>query len=77
MFILSPLLLASRLGTSGGIKGKTEEQKHELTMRMHSIPHPIVNAMLSAAFAGETPLGHIVRFPWGTSLLAVLRRPSE
>jgi hypothetical protein len=28
-------------------------------------------------FAAETPLGHIVRFPWGTSLMAVLRRPAE
>ena len=77
MFILSPLLLATRFGMSAGIKGKTEEQKRELTMRMHSIPHPIVNGILTTGFAAETPLGHIVRFPWGTSLLAVLRRPSE
>jgi SAM-dependent methyltransferase len=77
MFILSPLLLATRFGMSAGIKWKTEEQKRELTMRMHAIPHPIVNGILATGFAAETPLGHIVRFPWGTSLLAVLRRPSE
>jgi SAM-dependent methyltransferase len=76
MFILSPLLLASRFGMSAGIRGITEEQKRELTMKMHSIPHPIVNGILTKAFAAETPVGHIVRFPWGTSLLAVLRRPS-
>jgi SAM-dependent methyltransferase len=77
MFILSPLLLASRVAMAPGIKWKTAEQKRELTMRMHSIPHPIVNGILTSAFVAETPLGHLVRFPWGTSLLAILRRPSE
>jgi SAM-dependent methyltransferase len=77
MFILSPLLLGSRLAMAGSIRSKTEEQRRDLAVRMHSIPHPIVNGCLTAAFAAETPLGHFVRFPWGTSLLAVLRRPAE
>jgi SAM-dependent methyltransferase len=77
MFILSPLLLAARFGMSAGIKRKTEEQKREVTIDMHSIPHPIVNGILTKGFSAETPLGHIIRFPWGTSLLAVLRRPFE
>ncbi|MFI5460832.1 MAG: class I SAM-dependent methyltransferase [Isosphaerales bacterium] len=77
MFILSPLLLATRLATGLRIKFKTEEQRNELVVRMHSIPHPIVNGVLTTAFAVETPLGHNIRFPWGSSLLAVLRRPEE
>jgi SAM-dependent methyltransferase len=75
MFILSPLLLASRFAAGPGIKWKTEDQRRELAILMHSIPHPIVNGALTAAFGAETPLGHLVRFPWGTSLLAVLERP--
>jgi len=77
MFILSPLLLGSRFAAGFRIKFKTEEQRNELAVRMHSIPHPIVNGVLTTAFAAETPLGHNVRFPWGSSLLAVLRRPDE
>jgi SAM-dependent methyltransferase len=77
MFILSPLLLATRLAAGSAVKFKTEEQRRELAARMHSIPHSILNSILTTAFAAETPLGHIVRFPWGTSLLAVLRRSEE
>jgi len=77
MFILSPLLLGSRFAAGFRIKFKTEEQRNELAVRMHSIPHPIVNGVLTAAFSAETPPGHVVRFPWGSSLLAVLRRPDE
>jgi SAM-dependent methyltransferase len=76
MFILSPLLLASRLTAAATKRPRTDSERHALLKRMHEIPHPVVNAALAAAFAAETPLGHLVRFPWGTSLLAVLRRPS-
>ena len=77
MFILSPLLVASRFATGATTRLKSDEQRREQALRMHSNPHPIVNGALTAMFAAETPLGHIVRFPWGTSLLAVLRRPAE
>jgi SAM-dependent methyltransferase len=75
MFLLSPLLLAARFATSGQIKLKSDEQQRELAAKMHAIPHPIVNEALAAVFRAETPLGHLIRFPWGTSLLAVLQRP--
>ena len=75
MFVLSPLLLATRFATSSRVRAQTEEQTHELMIKMHAIPHPIVNEALAAAFRAETPLGHLVRFPWGTSLLAILERP--
>ena len=29
------------------------------------------------SIASETPLGHRVRFPWGTSILAVMRKAGE
>jgi SAM-dependent methyltransferase len=78
MFILSPLLLASRRFAMAAANGvDTDEQRRALAERMHAIPHPIINESLNAAFAAETPLGHRVRLPWGTSLLAVLRRPAR
>jgi SAM-dependent methyltransferase len=74
MFLLSPLLLAARFATSSRVRSQTEAQTHDLLAKMHAIPHPIVNEALAVAFRAETPLGHLVRFPWGTSLLAVLER---
>ena len=44
-------------------------------MKMHAVPPAPINGLLTAAFGLETPLGRLVRFPWGTSLLAVLRKP--
>jgi hypothetical protein len=40
----------------------------------YRVPHPIVNGALAAIFGCESPLGHRLPFPWGTSLLAVLQR---
>jgi SAM-dependent methyltransferase len=77
MFFLSPLLLASRLASAFSLRLKSNEQRRELAMKMHAIPHPLINGLLTAIFGLETPLGHHVRFPWGTSLLAVLQKPSE
>lgn len=76
MFFLSPLLVASRFAMAATTPLNTDEQRRELAIKMHSIPRPIINGLLSIAFGAETPLGHFVRFPWGTSLLAILRRPA-
>jgi SAM-dependent methyltransferase len=73
MFLLSPLLLASRSLAGRGLA--TEEQTRRRMGRMHEVPNPMINGALAAIFGAETPLGHLVRFPWGTSLLAVLRKP--
>jgi hypothetical protein len=43
--------------------------------KTHRVPAAPVNALLSLAFCCETPLGHLLPFPWGTSILAVLRKP--
>ena len=75
MFLLSPLLLASRAAASRGLRQMTEEQRRLLVSRMHHTPPSLVNAFLAAIFGCETPLGHFLRFPWGTSLMAVLQKP--
>lgn len=75
MFFLSPLLAATRIAAKQKLKGASEESQRELLARMHRTPHPLINRSLATVFGAETPLGHWVSFPWGTSLLAVLQKP--
>ena len=42
---------------------------------MHRVPSVPINLTLTWIFSLETPLGHWISFPWGTSILAVLRKP--
>lgn len=73
MFFLSPLLVASRwFGPNVRRMSHDEMQAHY--RRTHRVPVWPLNALLRAAFNLETPLGHLWRFPWGTSVLAVLKR---
>jgi SAM-dependent methyltransferase len=72
MFFLSPLYLASRL--KPGIKRVSFEKKKQIVENQHKIPPTIINNVLATAFLAETPVGHWVPFPWGTSVMAVLRR---
>jgi hypothetical protein len=44
---------------------------------MHRVPNPVVNEALGLIFACETPLGHYLPFPWGSSVLAVLQKPGD
>lgn len=74
MFFLSPLYYLSRF-SSVGIEKMTEEQQAELLRKTHKIPPPFVNWCLTKVFCSETPLGHRLRFPWGTSILGVFRKP--
>jgi hypothetical protein len=32
------------------------------------MPSPAVNRMPTAVFSAESPIGHIIPFPWGTSI---------
>ena len=73
MFLLSPLYLLAR--HRPGIATLSADEKREVAIRAHQLPHPAINTLLAAAFAAETPLGHWVHFPWGTSLLGVFRKP--
>jgi len=77
MFFLSPLLLAARLAVRPDLKAMSREQVQQLLNKMHRVPGPAVNAALGVIFCCETPLGHYLPFPWGSSLLAVLQKPRD
>ncbi len=75
MFFLSPLLWLSRklrprpVGEEAILKAFESE---------HKVPSPAVNRILTAVFSAESPIGHIIPFPWGTSILGVFeKRPSS
>lgn len=74
MFLLSPLLLLSRWLS----RPRRELSKQEVRAHLahtHRVPPKILNSLLGAIFALETPLGHWFSFPWGTSLLGVFEKP--
>jgi hypothetical protein len=74
MFFLSPLLLLARLRSPDMAKmDKQAIQEH--IRQTHRVPPRFLNATLHGLFALESPLGLDLPFPWGTSVLAVLRRP--
>lgn len=74
MFQLSPIYWLAR--KSKEIEGMTEEEKRAQMEKVHRVPSALVNWLLSAIIAAETPLGYWVRFPWGTSVLGVFRKPT-
>jgi 2-polyprenyl-3-methyl-5-hydroxy-6-metoxy-1,4-benzoquinol methylase len=73
MFLLSPLLVASRLLGPRRVPTSRDEIRALLT-RTHRVPSRPVNALLGAVFSLETPLGLRLSFPWGTSVLGVFQR---
>ena len=77
MFFLSPLLLAARLSVRPDEKIMSKEQVRELLTKMHRVPTAVVNGTLGLVFCCETPLGHYLPFPWGSSVLAVLQKPRD
>lgn len=77
MFFLSPLLWWSRSRRGRAVERMTFDERLASAQRGDAVPPAPLNLALSAVFAGETPLGHRVRFPWGTSLLAVMEKPGR
>jgi SAM-dependent methyltransferase len=75
LFFLSPLLLAARIHRRPPLDRLSREETWALVEKMHRVPPRAVNALLGAVFALETPLGHYLPFPWGTSLLGVFQKP--
>jgi SAM-dependent methyltransferase len=73
MFFLSPLLLLSRL-KSPDLTSMSEQGIREHVTKTHKVPSWPVNQALRLIFSLETPIGAWLPFPWGTSILAVLRR---
>jgi hypothetical protein len=59
------------------VSGLTQQQRLERVARSHRVPPAALNALLAGVFAAETPLGHGLRFPWGTSILGVFRKPAS
>jgi SAM-dependent methyltransferase len=76
MTLLSPLLLLSRLRRPP-IEQMTMEEINEHLRRTHRIPAAPINELLAQIFSLETPLGHWLPFPWGTSILGVFRKPKR
>ena len=74
MFFLSPLYYLSRLAQRKPDR-LSENEKAELLQKTHKIPWPPVNWCLATLTSAETPLGHLIRFPWGTSILGVFQKP--
>ncbi|MBU1694239.1 MAG: class I SAM-dependent methyltransferase [Verrucomicrobia bacterium] len=72
-FFLSPLLYISRL-FGPKTQSLSPEQARKHLERTHEVPAKPVNAMLRAIFSMETPLGLLIPFPWGTSVLGVFQK---
>lgn len=72
MFFLSPLLWLSR-------KTKSKHLDKEAILKAieseHRVPNPILNKILSMVFCAESPIGHVISFPWGTSILGIFEKP--
>ena len=73
MFFLSPLYLLSRFKPWAG--KLTEKEKLDMVKQQHEIPPAWINKILAIIFNAESLLGHWLNFPWGTSVLAVFRKP--
>jgi SAM-dependent methyltransferase len=74
MFFLSPLLWLSRLKRPD-LKNMEKTEVLALLERTHRVPSPAVNALMTAVFSLEAPLGLWLPFPWGASILGVFQKP--
>ena len=72
MFFLSPLYLLSRL--KPGFDKLSQAEKLRFFEAQHKVPAAPLNAALTAVFAAETPMGHWLSFPWGTSVLGIFEK---
>ena len=72
MFFLSPLYLLSRLAINSS--SMTAKQRKDLMIKQHKVPVAPINKALSAVFSLESSLGHLIKFPWGTSILGVFKK---
>jgi len=73
MFFLSPLYWLAR--NRPGLSEISPAQQQQAMEAMHQVPSRPLNLALPAVFAVETPLGHWLRFPVGTSVLGVFQKP--
>lgn len=73
MFFLSPALFLSRTFDKPK-KSATPEEVTDHLVRTHRIPSPLINKILEKTFSLEAALVNRLKFPWGTSILAVYQR---
>lgn len=76
MFLLSPLLFASRLLSRPKLSELSHDEQWALIDKTHAVPAAPLNALLAGVFSLETPLARALDFPWGTSALGVFRKAS-
>jgi 2-polyprenyl-3-methyl-5-hydroxy-6-metoxy-1,4-benzoquinol methylase len=74
MFFLSPLLWLSR-------KAKPKYLEKAAMLKAiqdeHKVPNALVNKLLALIFCAESPLGHVIPFPWGTSILGIYEKSAK
>jgi len=75
IFFLSPLLLASRWLSRRKAANLPKSETYKLMRAMHRVPSSPVNLLLRGILSAKSPLGHYVRFPWGTSILGIFQKP--
>ncbi|HET9906516.1 MAG TPA: class I SAM-dependent methyltransferase [Anaerolineales bacterium] len=73
MFFLSPALFLSRM-LFRPPKLATPEQLKAHLVQTHRVPSQPINGLLTKLFSFEASMINAVNFPWGTSILAVLKR---
>lgn len=71
MFFLSPLLWLSRKTKS---KNSTASELEKAILKEHQVPAGLINFTLAKIFSAESPIGHKIKFPWGTSVLGVFQK---
>jgi SAM-dependent methyltransferase len=76
MMFLGPALVLARWRTPKWINDDPAEIRRQWDRTQH-VPREPLNQVLRGIFALETPLGHWLQFPWGTSILGVFRKPPE
>ena len=74
MFFLSPLYWLSRKTKS---KNLTDAELDAAIIKEHQPPNKFLNRILTAIFSAESPLGHFIHFPWGTSVLGIFEKPTN
>jgi len=73
MFFLSPIYFLQRF-FGPKYRGMTRKEIEEKIAQVYKSPSRPVNTILGAVFALETPLGHWIPFPWGTSVMGVFQK---
>lgn len=74
MFLLSPLYWLSRKTKS---KNLTEAELEAAIIKEHQVPNRFINYILAKIFSAESPIGHYINFPWGTSVLGIFEKSAQ